>query len=115
VHVSNARNLYIAILISNYQKRYVLHIIAYILSSTKLEKRAEQVLPGSEGGGGRGKGWGQGEMAQTMYTYMNKLINKKNSVLLSLSQASKNTMSFLLSPMLSLQQNQRREFHLEKG
>jgi hypothetical protein len=26
-------------------------IIAYVFSSTKLEKRAEQVLPGSEGGG----------------------------------------------------------------
>jgi hypothetical protein len=28
-------------------------IIAYAYSSTKLEKRAEQVLPGSEGVGGR--------------------------------------------------------------
>jgi hypothetical protein len=26
-------------------------IIVYVFSSTKLEKRAEQVLPGSEGGG----------------------------------------------------------------
>jgi hypothetical protein len=55
-----------------------------------LEKRAEQVLPGSEEGmGGRGRGagegeggdWGKksggqrGEMAQTMYIHMNKCIN----------------------------------------
>jgi hypothetical protein len=39
-------------------------IIAYMFSSTKLEKRIEQVLPGSKGGGGerdgvegRGKKW----------------------------------------------------------
>jgi hypothetical protein len=37
-----------------------------------LEKRAEQVLPGSEGVGGQG-----GEMAQAMYTHMNKCINNK--------------------------------------
>jgi hypothetical protein len=47
---------------------------AYVYSSTKLEKRAEQVLPGIEGalgeeGGGREQGE---EMAQTMYTCMNK-------------------------------------------
>jgi hypothetical protein len=45
---------------------------AYVYSSTKLEKRAEQVMPGSErvrgneGGGGQG-----GEMTHTMYAYMN--------------------------------------------
>jgi hypothetical protein len=44
-----------------------------IFSSTKLEKRAEQVLPGSERcGGGEERGWGQGgEMTQTMYVHMN--------------------------------------------
>jgi hypothetical protein len=37
-----------------------------------LEIRAEQILPGSEGGdGGRG-----GEMAQTMCAHMNKRIKK---------------------------------------
>jgi hypothetical protein len=36
--------------ISNQQKCYVFLIIVYILSSTKLEKRAEQVLHGSEVG-----------------------------------------------------------------
>jgi hypothetical protein len=45
----------------NKHKRYVFLIIAYVFSSKKLEKRAEQVLPGSErgkggGGGGRSKG-----------------------------------------------------------
>jgi hypothetical protein len=34
-----------------YQKRFVFLIIAYVFSSTKLEIRAEQVLPGSEGSG----------------------------------------------------------------
>jgi hypothetical protein len=42
-----------------------LPIIAYTLSSTKLEIRAKEFLPGSKGVGGRrrrqGKGKGQGE------------------------------------------------------
>jgi hypothetical protein len=38
----------------NQKKRYVFLIIAYVYSSTKLEKRAEQVLPGSWG---EGQGW----------------------------------------------------------
>jgi hypothetical protein len=44
------------------------------LFSTKLEIRAEQVLPGSEKGkGGEGKGGGQGgEMTQTTYARVNK-------------------------------------------
>jgi hypothetical protein len=51
-------------------------LLSYIFSSTKLEKRTEQVLPGSE------KGWEEkreewGEVAQTMYVHMNKFINKK--------------------------------------
>jgi hypothetical protein len=33
---------------------------AYVFSSTKLEIRAEHVLPGSEGVWGRGKGWAEG-------------------------------------------------------
>jgi hypothetical protein len=40
------------------------------MSSTKVAKRPEQALPGSEGGEG-------GEMAQIMYAHMNKLIKKK--------------------------------------
>jgi hypothetical protein len=48
---------------------------AYVFSSAKLEKRAEQVLPGSEWGWG-GEGWdggGQvGEIAQIMYAHGNK-------------------------------------------
>jgi hypothetical protein len=50
VHGSNARNLCIAILISNLQKCYVILIIAYVFSSTKL-KRAEQVLEERRAGG----------------------------------------------------------------
>jgi hypothetical protein len=41
----------------------------------KLEKRAEQVLPGKEDSLGRREGAGEGqgeEMAQTMYAHMNK-------------------------------------------
>jgi hypothetical protein len=35
-------------------KNTVFLIIAYVYSSTKLEKRTERVLPGSEGVGGNG-------------------------------------------------------------
>jgi hypothetical protein len=47
---------------------------AYVFSSTKLEKWAEQVLPGSEGrsGGDRGDMGAGGEMTQTMYAHVNK-------------------------------------------
>jgi hypothetical protein len=43
-----------------------------------LEKRAEQFLPGSEGGsGGQGGGGRQGkEIVQTIYAHMNKRIIK---------------------------------------
>jgi hypothetical protein len=45
----------------NYQKHFVFLIIAYVFSSTKLETRAEQVLPGSEGVvGERERGHGAG-------------------------------------------------------
>jgi hypothetical protein len=49
---------------------------SYVFSSTKLELRSEQVLPGSEGWSGEGSGsWGQGgEMTQTMYAHVNKRI-----------------------------------------
>jgi hypothetical protein len=47
---------------------FVFLIIAYVFSSTKSEKREEQVLPGGERvgeeGGGRGQGGG---MTQTIY------------------------------------------------
>jgi hypothetical protein len=49
-------------------------LLSLVFSSTKLEKRAEQVLPGRERGGGRGEEQG-GKVAQTMYTHMNKYIN----------------------------------------
>jgi hypothetical protein len=51
--------------------RYVFLIFAYVFSSTKLEKRVEQVLPGSKVFGGEREGEG-GEVAQTMYENMNK-------------------------------------------
>jgi hypothetical protein len=49
-------------------------IIAYVFSLTKLEIRAEQVLPGSEGawGGEREGGGHGGEMAQSMYAHVNE-------------------------------------------
>jgi hypothetical protein len=50
---------------------------AYVFSSIKLEIRAEQVLPGSQGGqGGEWEGRKGGEMTQRMYAHMNKLIIK---------------------------------------
>jgi hypothetical protein len=47
---------------------------AYVFSSTKLEIRAEQALPGCKGGrGAKGRGGEQGrEMTQTMYIHVNK-------------------------------------------
>jgi hypothetical protein len=51
----------------------VLRIIAYTLSSTKLELRAKQFLPDNEGGRGKGGGMGKGgEMIQTLHANMNK-------------------------------------------
>jgi hypothetical protein len=45
----------------NYKKCFVFLIIAYVFSSTKLEIRAEQVLPRSEAGWwGEGRDEGQG-------------------------------------------------------
>jgi hypothetical protein len=44
--------------------KMLVFLISYIFSSTKLEKRAEQVLPGSEEGWGMGRG---GEMAQCIH------------------------------------------------
>jgi hypothetical protein len=49
-------------------------MIAYVYSSTKLEKRSEQFLPGSKGvgrkeGGDRGQ---RGEMARTIYAHISK-------------------------------------------
>jgi hypothetical protein len=56
----------------------VFFIIVYTLSSTKLEIRAKQFLLGSEGVGGRGKGWGEGrEMTQTLCAHMNERLKKR--------------------------------------
>jgi hypothetical protein len=53
---------------------------AYVFSSTKLEGRAEQVLPGSEGGwGGEGECRGRGEKLpkQCMHMWINEWKRKK--------------------------------------
>jgi hypothetical protein len=47
-------------------KKYCVSFVAYVFSSTKLEIRVEQVLPGSRSGGQRR------QMAQTMYAHVNK-------------------------------------------
>jgi 3-oxoacyl-ACP reductase-like protein len=48
---------------------------AYVFSSTKLEIRAKQVLPGSNGSGQEHGGNGQhGEMTLTIHTHVNKLL-----------------------------------------
>jgi hypothetical protein len=64
--------------------------LLFILSSTKLDIRAKQFLPGSEvvgggagEGGGRGEGRGVGkgeEMTQTLYAHMNKQKKKRRNV-----------------------------------
>jgi hypothetical protein len=58
VHGSNARNLSVYLSLSQLAKTLCLSIIAYVFSSTKLEKRAEHFLPGSEGGIGERVGEG---------------------------------------------------------
>jgi hypothetical protein len=57
VHGSNARNFSVYLSLSQTSK-YAMSflVIAYVFSSTKLEKRAEQVLPGNKGLGGEGRG-----------------------------------------------------------
>jgi hypothetical protein len=51
----------------------VLLIIAYTLSSTKLEIKAKQFLPGTRGW----RGGGGQVMTQSLYTHMNKGNKKK--------------------------------------
>jgi hypothetical protein len=55
-------------------KTLCLPYYAYVFSLTKLEKRAEQALPGSQEswGGEDGSGEQGGEMTQTMYAHVNK-------------------------------------------
>jgi hypothetical protein len=72
IHGSNARNLCIAVLTST-SKNALSLIIAYVFCSTKLEIRAEQVLPGSEGV----EGEREATMIQTMYAPVNKQMKKK--------------------------------------
>jgi hypothetical protein len=76
VHGSNARNLSVQLSLSQLAKTLCLSYYAYVFSSTKLEIRAEQVLPGNKGGWwGEGVGGEQGGgLAQTMYAHVNKCI-----------------------------------------
>jgi hypothetical protein len=61
VHESNARNLSIQLSLTQLAKMLCLPYYAYVFSSTKLEIRAEQVLPGSQWGGDEGeREWGKG-------------------------------------------------------
>jgi hypothetical protein len=55
VHESNARNLFVYLFLTQLAKMLCLPY-AYVFSPTKLEIRAEQVLPGSRGVWGRGTG-----------------------------------------------------------
>jgi hypothetical protein len=54
VHESNVNTLSVQLSLTQLAKTLCFSYYAYVFSSTKLEIRAEQVLPGSEGGGGRG-------------------------------------------------------------
>jgi hypothetical protein len=51
VYGSNTRNLYGYLYLKLAKMLFL--IISYVFSPTKLEKREEQVLPGSGGGGGK--------------------------------------------------------------
>jgi hypothetical protein len=73
VRGSNAKNLSVYLSLSQLAKMLCLPYYVYVLSSIKLELRAEQVLPGSKWGwAGEGGGRQGGEMTQTMYAHMNK-------------------------------------------
>jgi hypothetical protein len=65
----------------NKQNLYVFLIIAYVFSSTKLEKRAEQVLPGSKGRWDGGEGGRNDPNNVCAYDYMNKEKKKRKEVL----------------------------------
>jgi hypothetical protein len=60
VHESNARNISVQLFLTQLAKMLGLPFYAYVFSSTKLEIRAEQVLPLSEGEGEEGGKGGQG-------------------------------------------------------
>jgi hypothetical protein len=74
VHESNARNLSVQLFLISTSKNGFFSILCLYFSSTKLEIRAEQVLPGSKVEKGREERGGRqgGEMIQTMYAHVNK-------------------------------------------
>jgi hypothetical protein len=70
MHGSNARNLSVYLSLSQLAKMLCLSYYCLCLLFNK--KRAEQVLPGSKEGGGRGRERGtEGERTQTIYADMN--------------------------------------------
>jgi hypothetical protein len=63
------------------QKLFVFLIIAYVFSSTKLEKRAEQFLPGSEGSWGETEGMrgrGRNDPKKCVHILIRKKKNTEN-------------------------------------
>jgi hypothetical protein len=85
IHMCMEATLGISLYSYLYLKLAKMLCLSYYLlcfSSTKLENRAEQVLPESKGEGEsvreRGQSRGRGvEVTQTMYTHMNKCKNNK--------------------------------------
>jgi hypothetical protein len=78
VHGSNAKNLSYSYLYLKLAKMlcFSYYLLCFLFSSTKLEKRAEQVLPGSEKCGRKREGAGSeardGPNNVCTYEYMNK-------------------------------------------
>jgi hypothetical protein len=71
--MDNTRNISGYLSLTQLAKTLCLPYQACLFSSTKLVIKAEQDLPGTEGGKGERVGRGQeGEMTQTMYAYVNK-------------------------------------------
>jgi hypothetical protein len=60
VHESNARNFSVYLSLTELAKTFCLPYYAYMFSSTRLDIRAEHVLPGSEEGMGESVGLGGG-------------------------------------------------------
>jgi hypothetical protein len=70
VHGSNSRNLSVKLSLSQLLAKTLFLIIAYVFSSTKLEKRAEQVLSGREEGRGESvEGTGGRSSPNSVCTY----------------------------------------------
>jgi hypothetical protein len=71
VHKGNARNISVELSLTQLAKTLCLPYYACVFSSTKLEIRAEQVLPGSEEGR-EGDRVGEEGRGEKMYAHVNK-------------------------------------------